>query len=80
MGIVTIDKRSFDAIGSIAEAWVVQEKDDISLISSQGIVIRLSVEEISVQGRATRGVRVMHLGDGDTVAALARIPEQLITE
>jgi DNA gyrase subunit A len=75
MGIITIDKKAFNTIGKIAEARVVQEKDEISMISSHGIVIRLSVKNISVQGRATRGVRVMDLEEGDTVAALARIPE-----
>lgn len=76
MGVATIDKRAFNAVGKIAEARVVQEKDDISLISSHGIVIRLSVKDISVQGRATRGVTVMHLEKDDVVAALARIPEE----
>jgi hypothetical protein len=37
-------------------------------------VIRLAVKDISVQGRATRGVRIMDLEEGDSVAALARIP------
>lgn len=76
MGVATIDKRAFNAVGKIAEARVVQGKDDISLISSHGIVIRLSVKDISVQGRATRGVTVMHLEKDDVVAALARIPEE----
>jgi DNA gyrase subunit A len=76
MGVATIDKRAFNAVGKIAEARVVQEKDDITLISSHGIVIRLAVKDISVQGRATRGVTVMHLEKDDVVAALARIPEE----
>jgi hypothetical protein len=39
-------------------------------------VIRLAVKNISIQGRATRGVRIMDLEEGDSVAALARIPYQ----
>jgi DNA gyrase subunit A len=74
MGVMTIDKRAAKAIGKIAEARVVREGDEISLISTGGIVIRLAVKDISVQGRATRGVTIMDLGDGDTVAAMARIP------
>jgi DNA gyrase subunit A len=77
MGIASIDKRAFNTIGKIIDARVVKEKDGISIISSRGIVIRLSVADISVQGRATRGVRVMQLEEGDTVAALARIPEEV---
>ena len=80
MGIATIDKRALKDIGKIAEARVVQEKDEISLISSRGIVIRMSVFSISIQGRATRGVTIMNLEEGDNVAAIARIPEETITE
>jgi len=75
MGIATIDKKAVKTIGQIAEARVVQEPDEISLISSGGIVIRLAVRDISIQGRATRGVTIMNLEKGDTVAAMARIPE-----
>ena len=76
MGIATIDKRALKSIGKIAEARVVQEEDEISLISSNGIVIRIAVADISLQGRATRGVTIMNLEKGDTVAAMARIPEE----
>jgi DNA gyrase subunit A len=75
MGIATIDKRALKSIGKIAEARVVQKEDEISLISSNGIVIRMAVADISIQGRATRGVTIMNLEKGDTVAAMARIPE-----
>ncbi len=75
MGIATIDKRAVKTVGKITEARVVQEADEVSLISSGGIVIRIAVADISVQGRATRGVTIMHLEAGDSVAAMARIPE-----
>ncbi len=75
MGVATIDKRAVKSIGTINEARIVQEKDEISLISSHGIVIRMAVKDISVQGRSTRGVTIMHLEKDDTVAAMARIPE-----
>ena len=75
MGVMTIDKYALKSVGHISEARVVQENDEVSLISSHGIVIRVAVKDISVQNRATRGVTIMHLEKGDTVAALARIPE-----
>ena len=75
MGIATIDKNAVEKIGRITEARVVQENDEVSLISSGGIVIRISVKDISIQGRATRGVTIMNLEKSDTVAAIARIPE-----
>jgi len=75
MGMATIDKRATKIIGKIAEALIVQENDEVSLISSHGIVIRMEVTDISIQGRSTRGVSIMHLEENDTVAAMARIPE-----
>ena len=75
MGVLTMDKHAQKAIGEVIDARVVQGKDEISLISCKGIVIRMAVADISEQGRATRGVTIMNLEEGDTVAAVARIPE-----
>ena len=51
--------------------------DDLTLISSGGVVLRTNVDKISQQGRATRGVRVMNLDQGDSVATVARIEARL---
>jgi DNA gyrase subunit A len=75
MGMATIDKKAIMVVGPVVKACIVKEKDEITLISSHGIVIRMAINDISIQGRATRGVRIMHLEEGDTVAALARISE-----
>ena len=72
-GVKTIDQKSIAKTGEIASARVVQENDEVTLISTNGIVLRLKAKEISVTGRATRGVRLMDLGKGDSVASLARI-------
>jgi DNA gyrase subunit A len=72
-GVKTIDHRAMDVIGSIAGARVVQEADDLTLISTQGVVLRTKVSNIQCSGRATRGVRLMNMQPGDTVASLARI-------
>jgi DNA gyrase subunit A len=47
--------------------------DEIFLISSGGITIRTAVRDISSQGRDATGVRVMTLGDDQTVAAVAPV-------
>ncbi|MDH5506052.1 MAG: DNA gyrase subunit A [Anaerolineae bacterium] len=73
MGIKTVDDKSLSVIGRIAGARVVQISDDLTLISTNGVVIRTKVETIKQAGRATRGVRVMNLDEGDSVASLARI-------
>ena len=45
------------------------------LISDRGKLIRLRVRDIPIQGRATQGVRVMRLDDGEHVAAIERLAE-----
>ncbi len=72
-GVATIDQKSLDKIGPITCARVVQEKDEITLISAGGLVLRLKVKDITQSSRATRGVRLMDLHSGDSIAALARI-------
>jgi DNA gyrase subunit A len=58
--------------GSVATARVITEKDnDLMIISAGGVVIRTDVNTIAVAGRATQGVRLMHLGGSDSVVAVA---------
>jgi DNA gyrase subunit A len=73
MGIKTINQRQLMTLGKVVSGRVVQENDQITLISSNGMVLRLRVDGINPTSRATRGVRVMDLIPGDTVASVARI-------
>ena len=52
--------------------------DEISLISTNGVMIRMKVRDISQMGRATRGVRVMDIDDKDGVASMARISAEIL--
>ncbi len=72
-GVATLDQKNLAKTGKIASARVVQETDEVTFISSGGIVLRLKVKGISQSGRATRGFKVMDLGSEDSVASLARI-------
>jgi DNA gyrase subunit A len=72
-GIATIDQKSLPITGDIVTARVVQDKDDVTIISANGIILRLKVKQIKTAGRATRGVHVIRPQKGDSVAALARI-------
>ncbi len=72
-GNATIDQKALSVTGPITAARVVQQSDDLTLISSNGIVLRLKVKEVKQAGRVTRGVRIMRLQQGDTVATVARI-------
>ena len=55
----------------VVAAHMVREDDNLVLCSSSGTLIRTKVADISVQGRSASGVRVMSVGDDETVAAVA---------
>ena len=59
--------------GPIVGASVVSPDDEVFLISSNGVVIRMAVRTISRQGRPATGVRVMQLGDGMSVSSVAPV-------
>jgi DNA gyrase subunit A len=62
-----------EARGFLAGAFVVQDEDDVFLITDSGQVIRTRVNEIRRAGRATQGVRIMRLGVSTRVAAVAPV-------
>ncbi|NIM93129.1 MAG: DNA gyrase subunit A [Anaerolineales bacterium] len=73
MGVLTLNKAKLDVTGPIAAARVVSDQDDLTVISSGGIVLRTKVEPIRRAGRATMGVRIIDLKEGEVVASVARI-------
>ena len=54
-------------------AQVVSPEDEVTLISAQGMVLRMMAKQISQQGRATKGTRMMRLEDGDQLRSVARL-------
>jgi len=72
-GVYTTNHRHRDTIGKIVDARVVLEEDQLTIITSAGIVLKIEVESVSVSGRPTRGVHLMDVKDGDSVVSLARI-------
>jgi DNA gyrase subunit A len=51
----------------------VSDSDDLMIINKSGIAIRMEVEDLRVMGRATQGVKVISLKDGDSIAAVAKV-------
>jgi len=64
--------------GRVVAAFMAGLEDEILLISTSGVVIRTAVREIASQGRDATGVRVMNLGDGDAVAAVAPVAGEVV--
>ena len=66
--------------GKVAAAHVVQLNDQVSVITTNGIALRTPVVAISQMSRMTRGVRIVNLDEGDTVAAMARLEAAVIAQ
>ena len=72
-GIATIDHKALKEIGKIVSARVVQKADDLTIITSNGVAIRIKNKDVKQAGRATKGVHLIKPQDGDSVASVARI-------
>jgi DNA gyrase subunit A len=71
-GVNSTSKKALGSIGTIAAARVVQESDDLTIMSANGQVLRAKVRDIRLAGRTTRGFRMMGVKEGDRVVSLAR--------
>src|SRR5512137_1299345 len=72
-GVQTTARDAAGKIGTITSARVVQEADDLTIITANGMVLRTKVKDVKQAGRATRGVHLMEVKEGDRVASIARI-------
>ncbi|MCL2337097.1 MAG: DNA gyrase subunit A [Firmicutes bacterium] len=59
--------------GNVVSLQVIRPDEEVLMISAEGIMIRLKAGEISLIGRATQGVMLMKMGEGDHVVAVARV-------
>ena len=72
-GLLTYDKAKFKKTGALVGAMVVDEDDEIMLINSDGIIIRIKASDVTVLGRATQGVRIMKVEDETKIVAMAKV-------
>jgi len=56
----------------------VSEKEDLVITCKSGVTIRMKVADISEQGRATQGVKLIRLDEGDEIAAITKIEDQAV--
>jgi len=74
-GVITV--KTSDKIGKMIALMEVNDNDELVIISTKGMVIRQSMKDIRIMGRATQGVRVIRLKDGDSIADIAKVvPEE----
>ena len=62
--------------GNVIGAKAVNEENEIMMITTEGIIIRLQCSDISILGRITSGVKLINLSEGITVASFAKVREK----
>ena len=67
--------RILEKTGNLVAAMAVEQDDEIMMINTDGIIIRMSCENISVLSRITSGVKLMRLNEEDTVVSVAKVRE-----
>lgn len=66
--------------GDLIAIKSVTEKDELMIINKSGVIIRMSVSDLRVMGRATQGVRLIRLDENDQIASVAQIDEIVVDE
>ena len=72
-GLLTYDKGKFKKTGPLIGAMVVDEDDEVLLINSDGIIIRVKACDISMLGRATQGVKIMKVEENTKLITMAKV-------
>jgi len=67
--------RTTDKTGELVGVSAVKEQDDLMLINSEGVIIRMPVADISVQGRVTLGVKLIQMDSGVSVVGMAKVSD-----
>jgi DNA gyrase subunit A len=73
-GVITLD--TSDKTGDVLTALSVTGNDSIIATTTKGVVIRVSMRDIRVMGRATQGVRIINLKEGDRAADVVKVPKE----
>jgi DNA gyrase subunit A len=73
-GVIAI--QASERNGKVVGAVLVDDHDEVMLISTGGVLIRTKVSQIREQGRSTQGVTLISLSDGEKLAGLERIEER----
>ena len=62
--------------GKVVQSKIVDDNQDLIIISKSGMLIRTPVKDISIIGRVTQGVRMMRLDEQDTIMNFAIVPKE----
>jgi DNA gyrase subunit A len=69
-----INLKTTDKTGRVVSSLSVNNKDSVIITTTKGMVLRTSMKDLRVMGRATQGVRVVRLKEGDKIADIVKVP------
>ena len=75
-GVATYDKTKFSKTGLLVGATLVSEDDEVMVINSNGVIIRIRADEVSTLGRTTQGVKVMKVEKGNRIVSFAKVVDE----
>ena len=75
-GVATYDKTKFSKTGLLVGATLVSEDDEVMVINSNGVIIRIRADEVSTLGRTTQGVKIMKVEKGNRIVSFAKVIDE----
>ena len=75
-GVMTYDKTKFEKTGYIVGAALVTTDDEIMIINSSGVIIRIRAKEVSTSGRTTQGVKIMKVDEDDRIVSFTKVVDR----
>ena len=75
-GVATYDKTKFDKTGALVGATLVNDEDEVMVINSNGVIIRIKANEVSKSGRTTQGVKIMRVESGNRIVSFAKVVDE----
>ena len=75
-GVATYDKTKFNKTGVLVGATLVSDEDEVMVINSNGVIIRIRAGEVSKSGRTTQGVKIMKVDKGNKIVSFAKVVDE----
>ena len=75
-GVATYDRLKFSRTGFLVGATLVSDDDEIMVINSDGVIIRIRANEVSQSGRTTQGVKIMKVGKNNRIVSFAKVVDE----
>ena len=75
-GVATYDKTKFARTGKLVGATLVDDEDEVMIINSDGVIIRIRANEVSTSGRSTQGVKIMRVNEEGRIVSFAKVVDE----